>query len=183
MKIANIDQKLDHGVGFSNGCAELALKKPPPLVPSCLIASWLATGPIAITCLAPSRVVTSRYFAKFWMAPCCTRMSATTSESGSSTYSVPRTRSTQKLPILPALLRAMPRTSATAQAMPTAADAKLWNASWVICEKYDIMLSPLYDCQLVLVVNEAEVSKAWRSGTAAKCCGLSGSRCCSRSTM
>ena len=50
-KIANIDQKLVHGVGFSNGCAELALKKPPPLVPSCLIASWLATGPMAIVCL------------------------------------------------------------------------------------------------------------------------------------
>src|SRR5690349_14426678 len=34
MKIVNIDQKLVHGVGFSNGCAALALKKPPPFVPS-----------------------------------------------------------------------------------------------------------------------------------------------------
>ena len=57
-KIANIDQKFDHGVGFSNGCAELTLKKPPPLVPSCLIAIWLATGPIARICFAPSSVVT-----------------------------------------------------------------------------------------------------------------------------
>jgi hypothetical protein len=39
MKIVNIDQKFVHGVGFSNGCAALALKNPPPLVPSCLIAS------------------------------------------------------------------------------------------------------------------------------------------------
>ena len=31
-------------MGFSNGCAELALKIPPPLVPSSLIASWLAVG-------------------------------------------------------------------------------------------------------------------------------------------
>jgi hypothetical protein len=32
-------------VGFSNGCAALALKKPPPLVPSILIATCEATGP------------------------------------------------------------------------------------------------------------------------------------------
>ena len=38
-----------NGVGFSNGWAEFALKNPPPFVPSCLIASWLATGPRAIT--------------------------------------------------------------------------------------------------------------------------------------
>ena len=66
--------------------------------------------------------------------------------------------------------------------MPTAADAKLWNASCVICEKYDIIVSPTYDCQLVFVVNDADVSNACRSVTAAKCCGLSGSSCWSRST-
>ncbi len=44
-KIDSISTKLLSGVGFSNGCAELALKKPPPLVPSILIASWEATGP------------------------------------------------------------------------------------------------------------------------------------------
>ena len=31
--------------GFSNGIDELTLKKPPPLVPSSLIASCEATGP------------------------------------------------------------------------------------------------------------------------------------------
>ena len=46
-------------LGFSNGCAELALKKPPPLVPSCLITSWLAIGPIEMTCLTPSKVFAS----------------------------------------------------------------------------------------------------------------------------
>ena len=95
---------------------------------------------------------------------------------------MPRTRSTQKLPSLPALWRAMPRVKAMARATPTAADAKLWKASWVICEKYDIVVSPLYDCQLVFVVNDAAVSKAWRSTTLGRCCGLSGSHCWTRST-
>ena len=36
----------------------------------------------------------------------------------------------------------MPRTRATARPMPTAAEAKLWNASWLIWEKYDIVVSP-----------------------------------------
>jgi hypothetical protein len=40
-------------VGFSNGWAELTLKKPPPLVPSILITSWEATGPTAIVCEPP----------------------------------------------------------------------------------------------------------------------------------
>ena len=59
---------------------------------------------------------------------------------------------------------------------------KLWNASWLIWEKYDIVDSPTYDCQLVLVVNEAEVSNACRSATAGRCWGLNGRRCCRRST-
>ena len=50
-KIDSIWTKFDSGVGFSYGCAELALKKPPPLVPSILIASCEATGPIAIVCV------------------------------------------------------------------------------------------------------------------------------------
>ena len=37
--------KFENGVGFSYGCALLALKKPPPLVPSILMASCEATGP------------------------------------------------------------------------------------------------------------------------------------------
>ena len=65
---------------------------------------------------------------------------------------------------------------------PTAADTKLWNASCVICEKYDIVDSPAYDCQFVFVVNEADVSNACRSRTLARCSGLSGSASCNRST-
>ena len=58
-KISTIWMKLVSALGFSNGCDELALKKPPPLVPSILMASCEATGPCAITCLAPSSVVAS----------------------------------------------------------------------------------------------------------------------------
>jgi hypothetical protein len=47
------------------------------------------------------------------------------------------------LPNRPADLRATPRATAIAAAIPAAADAKLWNVSCVICEKYDIIVSPL----------------------------------------
>ena len=43
-----ISIRLVSAFGFSNGCAELALKMPPPLVPSSLIASWEAAGASAI---------------------------------------------------------------------------------------------------------------------------------------
>ena len=46
-KIETICTKLQSAVGFSKGCEALALKNPPPLVPSILIATWLATGPSA----------------------------------------------------------------------------------------------------------------------------------------
>ena len=42
--------------GVSKGCAEFALKNPPPFVPSIFIASCEATGPIGIICLPPSTV-------------------------------------------------------------------------------------------------------------------------------
>ena len=77
-KIMSSDRKFVNGVGFSNGCAALALKKPPPLVPSCLIASCDATGPSAMVCLAPSSVVVSAYGDRFWIAPCETRSSPNT---------------------------------------------------------------------------------------------------------
>ena len=46
--MASISRKFESGVGFSNGCAEFALKNPPPFVPSCLIAICDATGPSAM---------------------------------------------------------------------------------------------------------------------------------------
>ena len=51
-KMDNISRKLENGVGFSkNGWAELVLKKPPPFVPSCLMAIWDAAGPTANNCV------------------------------------------------------------------------------------------------------------------------------------
>jgi hypothetical protein len=51
----------------------------------------------------------------------------------------------------------------------------LWKASCVICDRYDIVDSPEYDCQFVFVLNDAAVSNAWRSETGGMCAGLSGS--------
>ena len=48
--MASNSKKFESGVGFSNGCAELTLKKPPPFVPSCLIAICDAAGPTAMIC-------------------------------------------------------------------------------------------------------------------------------------
>ncbi len=45
--------KFEMAVAFSNGMALLTLKKPPPLVPSCLIAICEATGPSASDCSKP----------------------------------------------------------------------------------------------------------------------------------
>ena len=44
-KIDSICNRFVRAVGFSNGCALFVLKKPPPLVPSILMASCDATGP------------------------------------------------------------------------------------------------------------------------------------------
>ncbi len=52
-----ICSQLVHVVGFSNGWELLALKKPPPLVPSSLMISWLATGPPVMCCVAAGQGV------------------------------------------------------------------------------------------------------------------------------
>ncbi len=122
--------------GFSNGCDEFALKKPPPLVPSSLMTSWLATGPPGIVCCAPAIVLTTwSCRAKFWITPPAIRMIAPMMERGSRMRMVPRTRSTQKLPSSPVLRRASPRTKAMATAMPTAAETKFCTANPAICTR------------------------------------------------
>ena len=50
-----MESRLVSPVGFSKGWAELMLKKPPPLVPSCLMASMKPTGPTAMVWLTPFR--------------------------------------------------------------------------------------------------------------------------------
>ncbi len=184
MKIANIAQKLDHGVGFSNGCAELALKNPPPLVPSCLIDLLARDRPHGEGLLR----ALERHDVEIRLEVldhALLHEEQRQNERQNGQQDVQRAAHEirpRNCRCRPAERRAIPRTKATATAMPTAAEAKLWNANCVICEKYDIVVSPEYDCQLVLVVNDAAVSNACRSGTAARCCGLSGSRCCSRRT-
>ena len=56
-RIDSSSRKFESGVGFSKGWAELTLKKPPPLVPSCLIAICEAAGPTAMHLLGQRRLL------------------------------------------------------------------------------------------------------------------------------
>ncbi len=124
--------------GFSSGWAELALKKPPPFVPSCMIAICDAAGPSAIVCWvrsapsAPGVASSSSTVAeasKVCTTPRETSTSASRQESGIKTCTVERTRSTQKEPTVVLARRAKPRMSATSTAMPVAAETKFWTVS------------------------------------------------------
>ena len=128
--------------GFSNGCVELALKKPPPFWPSCLMASWLATGPPGISWVAPDTVVTWWKPPRFWMTPWLISTMATTAASGRKTRTVPRTRSTQKLPTTEMRRRARERTSAIATHSPTTGDTKFCTASPAIWLRWLRVSSP-----------------------------------------
>ena len=87
------------GVGFSNGWAELALKNPPPFVPSSLMASWRPPAPGRWSAAAPSSVVAAVYGFRFCGTPCHTSTSASTTRSAAAPTASQRTRSTQKLPM------------------------------------------------------------------------------------
>ena len=50
-----IDSQLVRPVGFSKVVAELALRNPPPLVPSCLMASMKPIGPRGMVWVTPLR--------------------------------------------------------------------------------------------------------------------------------
>ena len=128
-----ISIRLATGLGFSYGCAELALKKPPPLVPSSLIASWLATGPPGRVWLPPAIVVITRSGSRFWITPQASSRTATTMLNGSSSRSTIRIRSTQKLPSSLLFRAAKPRSRAAATAIPTAAEAKFCTVSPTAC--------------------------------------------------
>ena len=69
------------------------------------------------------------------MTPWLTSTSASTTDSGTSTYSVERVTSTQKLPMVCAVCRANPRITATATTNPVAADRKFWTARPAICTR------------------------------------------------
>ncbi len=78
--------------------------------------SWEATGPQSES---------------DWTTPWEASTSAPTIEIGSSTYSSARVRSCQKLPrpVAPVRRAAIPRISAMATTMPTAAETKFWTAN------------------------------------------------------
>src|ERR1039457_6089887 len=78
------------------------------------MASCDATGPCGMVCTTPSSVVTLVYGLRFWITPCEQSKSAATTEIGSSTYSVPRMKSTQKLPRVLVECREKPLTTAQA---------------------------------------------------------------------
>ncbi len=137
-----ISSQLVKPVGFSNGCAELALKKPPPLVPSSLMTSCEATGPPGIDWVSPPRVAMSWKPWKFWIMPLATITSANTIDSGSSRRSTIRVRSTQKLPTRSVLLRVKPRIRAATIAMPTAAETKFCTARPAIWTTWPSEASP-----------------------------------------
>ncbi len=97
---------------------------------------------------------------RFCTAPPAIRTIAAITLIGSSRRRVIRVRSTQKLPSWSVLRRAKPRTSATATAMPTAAEAKFCTARPAICTRWPIVDSPEYHCQLVFVTNDTAVFQA-----------------------
>ena len=74
--------------------------------------------------------------------PCETSTSAPTTEIGNNTYSTVRTTSCQKLPKPLPLRPTIPRISATATQMPTAAEAKFCTVSPAIWLKYVSVVSP-----------------------------------------
>ena len=77
IRIAKICTTFANGVGFSYGCAEFALKKRPPSVPSILIASCDATGPIASVCFVSGvGTVTGLPLSSFTGLPCASSFGA-----------------------------------------------------------------------------------------------------------
>ena len=91
----------------------------------------------------PRRVFTATSAWKFWTTPARHEEErARRSEMGSRTQRIARVQSNQKLPMPVAFSRATPRITATAIAIPVAADRKLWRARPAICVKCDIVDSP-----------------------------------------
>src|SRR6185312_15360692 len=141
-RMASISRKLVRPLGFSNGWAELALKKPPPLVPSSLIASCDATGPSGTLCCAPCRVCTVTCPAKSCGTPWLTRIRANANDSGNRIHNVVRNRSRQALPRVLVPPRVRPRISTIATTMPVAADRKFCTANASIWVRWLIVDSP-----------------------------------------
>ena len=127
----------------SNGCAEFTLKNPPPFVPSCLIAIWLATGPPGIACVWPATVFTSVKPWVFWITPQATSTMANDErdreqDAQRGAHEVDPEVADRAL----ARRVTRPRISATMTAMPAAADTKFWTVSPIIWVRWLIVFSP-----------------------------------------
>ena len=131
--IRKTSKRLVHGVGFSNGCAAFALKNPPPLVPSSLIASCEATGPPGTVAVPPVIVDTSWNPARFWMTPPAIRIDRGDDRERQQHPQRAAGEVDPEVADRAAVAAAKPRTSATATAMPTAADTKFCTASPTSC--------------------------------------------------
>ena len=92
-----------------------------------------------------------------------------------------RVTSAQKLPTPAASRRAKPRMNANASAIPVAADRKLCSVSATIWLSWLMVVSGVYDCQLVLVVKLTAVLNARSAPKPGRCSLLSGSMPCTRS--
>ena len=114
---------------------------PPPLVPSCLIASCEAAGASAIVDGRPSGPTTSTPARRLMTTPRATSTTAATAAIGSRMRVQPRTMSTQALPSRSVRLRTNPRTRATATAMPTAAETKFWTVRPAVATAWPMVVS------------------------------------------
>ena len=118
--IAKTERRFESGLGLAKGCAEFALKNPPPLVPRSCAAVSEATGPSGIR----SPESDAGEAVKVCGTPQAMKRSPKTKERGRITQTERRTRSAQKLPTTSASLarKARMRTSETAN--PVAQEAK-----------------------------------------------------------
>ena len=120
--------------GFESGCAAFTFQNPPPLVPSILMASWLAAGPPGIT-WEPSFEGLDHLEAVEVLDHALAQVDEGDDERDGQEHAGDAAGDVDpEVAERVGRRRAMPRMSATATAMPAAAEAKFWTASpaiWV----------------------------------------------------
>ncbi len=95
-----------------------------------------------IVCDCPAKVATSVPAERFWTTPSAMRTTVPMTAIGSRMRRLPLTRSTQKFPRRSVRERTNALTSATATAMPTAAETKFCTANPLIWAKCPMVDSP-----------------------------------------
>ena len=123
-------------VGFSNGMAQLTLKKPPPLVPSCLIATCEATGPSArVWPAAGERRAASSVAAEGLDHALGDEDQGADDRERQQDVEQDADQVAPEVAERRAAAAAKPRITAASTAMPTAAETKFWTASPAIWAK------------------------------------------------